>query len=1844
MLPRVGDDSADDEEQEAIMLKAQEDFLQKSEIPAAKVTRVSRVKATPTPAPLPHEDTTATPAPSDPATMSMPFTSPISNVLSDVVEKQTVGFAKHVAPAPPSLPASALLTPFPQAVHRVGTSKFALARRAKAGAHAPATAASGSTWHRPQAPDIASRTPVQPCKADGSASPHTANADSTDSTAPRDNAIDALNQQRLKNMDPEALDEMKLKNVSPANLELMRQRAKKEAGAPATVGRLAGTSCQSSSQGAPSTCRIATIGGLSGLPSAADVDAQNREEINRMHPSEVQESLDEIQGRMSASMLEFLRKRGQAKERGELPPSGAGAGAGGGAVGQPTGIHPPSALPSSGEPPGGLPLVPPGGGDEAPPQAGSRKLPPARLNALATAARNLRPGSGKGYVDADTLLGTMPAAARAASGPKPQVAAISAAPGPKAGSPVGVQHVANLTGTAATAPVATPGGPGGAEDVVDPRLVARLRFDLHEAAGGPVGVQHVANQTGTAATAPDATPGGPGGAEDVVDPRLVARLRFDLHAAVVGLQPADEKTVPDQVLNRDSLRQDEGSVPDGYTVGELLLLARSTMSNHRAAAMRMLGDLLRHARSRLAAAAVLGTECENVPMPTADAGGDASAARGGEPQVSWQEVWDYSVHDLAVVPHLRLALDDEHPPVVLEAVRAVAAVVCGSCEEAWVSELADSFPATGWPSVRATFLTRSHATSVWESTSRVHPAAERQLGNNEDMTPEDVAAVLEGFRYILVVKKVLERFRYILVVMKVPGAIPSILSALVAFARDSSEAAEAVVRCPHMLDVLKTLVSHSTEQSAALAAAEPGQITPPAQSDPVADEDIQVLAVLLFRVLCQSSPVAAHLIRASGAMFLVHSHLLVQSPLSEPPQGHGSAGNAAPASLTAASNTKAASACDSPSPNVASNSQEGGACASPPPNAASSSKIACEGDSLSPVDASHSKEGSPGASLSPNAATDPKAATARRDDNASKAEVTQKLCALEALRLWRVCAHQGVSPAMFEDVYPYVVHLLSPPRGDASTSTHALLHWHLSRELYLLLHALLLHALAIQGGDKTLGLSMLQPGTAAALAQDSWSAWLHPSDGALKSVSLDLVSDCNITCCLSSGTFESQQLHPALLMPPSHASSSGFAAAVNFLATYWSSLDNAKPILGPILAAVHGSGLGHPVELTAVDERHDQATHGMDMLSIALLWSPPVEDRAGSGAAAAAGSHLSLGSALTSFCLEAVEQLPSTVNSHPKQTSAIISHPNAANLMPLSLQVSAIGLLQATNSLPHLSSDIKHPKTPVSISDVRTIPTLNSHILESSAKYLVSQYRSCTADPNSLATCSKVLNPWQNARMQMLQHEITLFLASAAVDERQIQRSSGQQVHTSESTPRRQAGGQPGRDVLVVDASLSILALSPPGAEAQCLAALRHAVSWSRTATGQDAAFRTLQQMSELNPSLAVAAGGPRRASTPAFPCPSSIPNQALSQVLFDSYSVSWLSMVSQERMGEAAAQASEEKQKHKPSATFLNEVEGSRLPAPASWLFMEVIPTPTKERCAIHLAYLFEARELLAKDARGKGGEDEMQWREPLARWALAALTHRYLFSGQQGQGGQQGEVDLPNAWCSALFAERLCEHLCNDCFGDPLLATIVATLLLPGVQPGVQRTGWTTLAQARALHLLPTVDLCLGLPSQYLENRRVVSEGPLKGSLETPEAANLTLSNFGVVNVEMVDTMVRSLCDGDLKKALEAGEGEADLSVAAAVALERMATFLLVQRWKMRQVKSTEEESKAALMAHSLARKILMACPPATVIRMMKVGETLGMPLQAQAELLVQACTSGGSQMAERLRRVLVLGRLMS
>ena len=242
-------------------------------------------------------------------------------------------------------------------------------------------------------------------------------------------------------------------------------------------------------------------------------------------------------------------------------------------------------------------------------------------------------------------------------------------------------------------------------------------------------------------------------------------------------------------------------------------------------------------------------------------------------------------------------------------------------------------------------------------------------------------------------------------------------------------------------------------------------------TDPEHPATHQAPILLLLRTLCQSSQLSAQLIRSSGLLPLVQAHLLVGcSSIARGPSDPGAS------------------------------RQQGGSDLDLDLDLDQGTSRQLEGVS---------QGGSVGA-----------------------ASVQSQLCVLEALRVWRVCCHQGVGglPTL-EDVFPSVCRLLHPPtaaglgsgsgsgsgglemnaprsmecndtiampsplrtpslieaRREALSTT---LTWHVSREAHLLVSSLVLHAVQ-SSADKSLGRPLIQPGTAAAVAQETLQ-WIQP--------------------------------------------------------------------------------------------------------------------------------------------------------------------------------------------------------------------------------------------------------------------------------------------------------------------------------------------------------------------------------------------------------------------------------------------------------------------------------------------------------------------------------------------------------------------------------------------------------------------------------------------------------------------------------------------------------------------------------------------------------------------------------
>ncbi|KAA6423692.1 MAG: hypothetical protein FRX49_06263 [Trebouxia sp. A1-2] len=105
------------------------------------------------------------------------------------------------------------------------------------------------------------------------------------------------------------------------------------------------------------------------------------------------------------------------------------------------------------------------------------------------------------------------------------------------------------------------------------------------------------------------------------DGDIVGRLRFSLEGQVVGLKAvADAARGPgddQQVVQRDILRQSEGSSPQGYTLQEACMLARSSLTQQRVLALHILAAVLAAARPQAThqqAAGVLTPRPVKIPL------------------------------------------------------------------------------------------------------------------------------------------------------------------------------------------------------------------------------------------------------------------------------------------------------------------------------------------------------------------------------------------------------------------------------------------------------------------------------------------------------------------------------------------------------------------------------------------------------------------------------------------------------------------------------------------------------------------------------------------------------------------------------------------------------------------------------------------------------------------------------------------------------------------------------------------------------------------------------------------------------------------------------------------------------------------------------------------------------------------------------------------------------------------------------------------------------------------------------------------------------------------------------
>ena len=170
-------------------------------------------------------------------------------------------------------------------------------------------------------------------------------------------------------------------------------------------------------------------------------------------------------------------------------------------------------------------------------------------------------------------------------------------------------------------------------------------------------------------------------------------MRYTLEGAPLGAEelPAAQRAASrlGSAVERDPLRAGEkGAVAAGYTLGEALDLARSSVPAQRVAGLTLFAKVA--AQARRWGGGVLGQKNGSLPVSRRRSVGIVGSygTTGGPPSdptslppplpagVAWQDVWLHALVDKSAVLTLRRALDDAHLPAASAAAKALAAIVC----------------------------------------------------------------------------------------------------------------------------------------------------------------------------------------------------------------------------------------------------------------------------------------------------------------------------------------------------------------------------------------------------------------------------------------------------------------------------------------------------------------------------------------------------------------------------------------------------------------------------------------------------------------------------------------------------------------------------------------------------------------------------------------------------------------------------------------------------------------------------------------------------------------------------------------------------------------------------------------------------------------------------------------------------------------------------------------------------------------------------------------------------------------------------------------------------------------
>ncbi|KAG6498623.1 transcriptional elongation regulator MINIYO-like [Zingiber officinale] len=299
----------------------------------------------------------------------------------------------------------------------------------------------------------------------------------------------------------------------------------------------------------------------------------------------------------------------------------------------------------------------------------------------------------------------------------------------------------------------------------------------------------------------------------------VRSLRFSLDGDVLGadsthniLNGGGSKVRPynaENVTERDLLRTEGDPAAAGYTINEAVALTRSMIPGQRAIALHLIVSILNKALCNL-------QQMDN----------DSHHVRGKNPSdnlVDWQAVWAFALGpEPQMTISLRIALDDNHDSVVLACVKAIQSILCFDINEnffdfseKFTTSKKNTFTAPVFrsrPDIDGGFLHGGY----WKYNTKSSNILPNNDQHNEDDESEgnhtiqdDIFVSEQDVAAGLVRMGILPRICCLLEMDPLAVLEESLLSIVVAIARHSPTCADAIWKCPSLIQtVVKIFTKH----------------------------------------------------------------------------------------------------------------------------------------------------------------------------------------------------------------------------------------------------------------------------------------------------------------------------------------------------------------------------------------------------------------------------------------------------------------------------------------------------------------------------------------------------------------------------------------------------------------------------------------------------------------------------------------------------------------------------------------------------------------------------------------------------------------------------------------------------------------------------------------------------------------------------------------------------------------------------------------------------------------------------------------------------------------------------